>query len=73
MEVLHRLGCRLMQGFLFSRPLPPAEMEAWREQTLLARQATWIVERGEEGVDDETAELAGGADDDDELVVFHDL
>ena len=22
MDVLHRLGCRLMQGFLFSRPLP---------------------------------------------------
>ena len=54
MEVLHRLGCRLMQGFLFSRPLPPEEMEAWREQTLLARQATWIVERGEEGVDEPT-------------------
>ena len=52
MEVLHRLGCRLMQGFLFSRPLPPEEMQAWREQTLLAQQAPWIIERGDEGPDD---------------------
>ena len=52
MEVLHRLGCRLMQGFLFSRPLPPEEMAVWREQTLLARKASWIVERGDEGPDD---------------------
>ena len=27
MEVLHRLGCGVMQGFLFSRPLPPDDLE----------------------------------------------
>jgi len=42
MEHLQRLGCRLMQGFLFSRPLPPGELPAWREQALLGRKAPWI-------------------------------
>jgi predicted signal transduction protein with EAL and GGDEF domain/CheY-like chemotaxis protein len=52
MEVLHRLGCRLMQGFLFSRPMPASEMAAWRDETLLARRAPWIVDRGDDGADD---------------------
>ncbi len=52
MEVLHRLGCRLMQGFLFSRPLPPEEIEAWREQTILTRKASWIVGAAEDSPDD---------------------
>jgi predicted signal transduction protein with EAL and GGDEF domain/FixJ family two-component response regulator len=52
MEVLQRLGCRMMQGFLFSRPLPPEEIEAWREQTIVARKAAWIADRVEEGPDD---------------------
>ena len=52
MEVLQRLGCRLMQGFLFSRPLPAVEVEAWREQTILARQGNWIVDRGAEEGDE---------------------
>jgi EAL domain-containing protein (putative c-di-GMP-specific phosphodiesterase class I) len=51
MEVLQRLGCRLMQGFLFSRPLPPHEIEAWREQTILARQGAWIGPQGDDGED----------------------
>ena len=29
MEVLHRLGCGVMQGFLFSRPQPPEDIETW--------------------------------------------
>jgi EAL domain-containing protein (putative c-di-GMP-specific phosphodiesterase class I) len=52
MEVLHRLGCRLMQGFLFSPPLPPERMQDWREQRILGREAAWIVGRAEEGPDD---------------------
>ena len=28
MEVLHRLGCGVMQGFLFSKPQPPDDLEA---------------------------------------------
>ncbi len=42
MEVLHRLGCGLMQGFLFSRAVPPQELQRWLEQTVLPRKAPWI-------------------------------
>jgi EAL domain-containing protein (putative c-di-GMP-specific phosphodiesterase class I) len=42
MEVLHRLGCGVMQGFLFSRALPAAELRSWLEQTVLPRKAAWI-------------------------------
>ena len=42
MEVLHRLGCGVMQGFLFSKPLPPDELEAWLRNTILPRKAPWI-------------------------------
>ncbi len=44
MEVLHRLGCSVMQGFLFSKPLPPDELERWLAQTVLPRKAPWIVQ-----------------------------
>jgi len=44
MEVLHRLGCGVMQGFLFSRPIPPDELESWLQQTVLPRKAPWIVQ-----------------------------
>ena len=42
MEVLHRLGVVVMQGYLFSRPVPPADLEAWLDQSVHARKATWI-------------------------------
>jgi predicted signal transduction protein with EAL and GGDEF domain/DNA-binding response OmpR family regulator len=42
MEVLHRLGCGVMQGFLFSKPLPPDDLETWLRQTVLPRKAPWI-------------------------------
>jgi len=42
MEVLHRLGCGVMQGFLFSRAVPPEELQRWLEQTVLPRKAPWI-------------------------------
>ncbi|MFN5048119.1 putative bifunctional diguanylate cyclase/phosphodiesterase [Roseateles sp.] len=44
MEVLHRLGCSVMQGFLFSRPLPPDDLERWITQTVLPRKAPWITQ-----------------------------
>jgi predicted signal transduction protein with EAL and GGDEF domain/FixJ family two-component response regulator len=47
MEVLHRLGCGVMQGFLFSKALPPDEIEAWLEQTILPRKAPWIGKSGD--------------------------
>ncbi len=42
MEVLHRLGCSVMQGFLFSRPIPAQAMQTWLEQVLQPRQAPWM-------------------------------
>ena len=42
MEVLHRLGCGVMQGFLFSRAVPPGDLQRWLEQTVLPRKAPWI-------------------------------
>lgn len=42
MEVLHRLGCSTMQGFLFSKALPPQELEDWLSQIVLPRRAPWI-------------------------------
>ena len=46
MEVLHRLGCGIMQGFLFSKPQPPEDIEDWLEQTVLPRKAPWIAKAG---------------------------
>jgi len=46
MEVLHRLGCGVMQGFLFSRPIPPHDLEAWLKNTILPRRAPWIGQAG---------------------------
>ncbi|MBE7417810.1 MAG: EAL domain-containing protein [Ideonella sp.] len=55
MEVLHRLGCGVMQGFLFSRPIPPDDLEAWLKNTVLPRRAPWI---GQASAFDATAEAA---------------
>jgi PAS domain S-box-containing protein len=46
MEVLHRLGCTLMQGFLFQKALPPLALEHWLQSTVLPRKAPWIVQAG---------------------------
>jgi len=58
MEVLHRLGCSLMQGFLFSRPIPPDDLELWLKQTVLPRRAPWIGQAGE--IDLPAPRVAGG-------------
>jgi predicted signal transduction protein with EAL and GGDEF domain/CheY-like chemotaxis protein len=58
MEVLHRLGCGVMQGFLFSRPQPPEDIELWLKQTVLPRKAPWIGKAG----DAEIAEVLRFAD-----------
>jgi PAS domain S-box-containing protein len=42
MDVLHRLGCGVMQGFLFSRAVPADDLQRWLEQTVLPRKAPWI-------------------------------
>ena len=53
MEVLHRLGCSVMQGFLFSRPLAADDLERWLVQTVLPRKAPWIVQAN--GLEGDTA------------------
>lgn len=52
MEALHKEGCWLMQGFLFSRPQPAEDVEAWLQQTVLPRKAPWIGKVGEEDAAD---------------------
>ena len=42
MDELRRLGCNEMQGYLFSRPLPPDELERWLTQTVLPGTAPWM-------------------------------
>jgi len=55
MEVLHRLGCSQMQGFLFSKPLPPDELERWLTQTVLPRKAPWVMQAGAENAEGDIA------------------
>jgi hypothetical protein len=31
-----------MQGFLFSRAVPPEDLQRWLEHTVLPRKAPWI-------------------------------
>ncbi|WP_372525079.1 putative bifunctional diguanylate cyclase/phosphodiesterase [Piscinibacter sp.] len=59
MEVLHRLGCGVMQGFLFSKPQMPDDIEKWLQQTILPKKATWIGKVG----DNEAAESLRAAAD----------
>jgi len=42
MGELHRQGCRLMQGFMFSKPMPGNEMQHWLQNTVLPKKAPWI-------------------------------
>jgi len=41
MDVLYRLGCSVMQGFLFSRAMAPEELEAWVRDTVLPCKQPW--------------------------------
>ena len=59
MEALHKEGCWLMQGFLFSRPQPADDVEAWLQQTVLPRKAPWIGQVGEEDIADAARALDG--------------
>jgi sensor c-di-GMP phosphodiesterase-like protein len=33
MEVLYNLGCHICQGFLYARPMSPADVERWLQET----------------------------------------
>jgi predicted signal transduction protein with EAL and GGDEF domain/ActR/RegA family two-component response regulator len=41
-QVLHGLGCNVMQGYLFSRPLPAEDFERWASRARLLPQPPWI-------------------------------
>src|SRR5205814_1596931 len=62
MEVLHRLGCGVMQGFLFSKPQLPEDIETWLQQTVLPKKAPWIGKAGDAELADalRSAEARGG-------------
>ncbi len=40
-DVLQRLGCTVMQGFLFSRAVAPDELQRWLEQNVFPSKAAW--------------------------------
>ncbi|WP_374436473.1 putative bifunctional diguanylate cyclase/phosphodiesterase [Inhella sp.] len=42
MDVLLRQGCRVMQGYLFAKPMSGDSVVQWVEQILLPRQADWL-------------------------------
>jgi EAL domain-containing protein (putative c-di-GMP-specific phosphodiesterase class I) len=50
MDVLHRLGCGVMQGFLFAKALPPDDLATWLHETVLPRKAPWIGAASDEPV-----------------------
>ncbi|MFM2058566.1 MAG: hypothetical protein RLY71_2951 [Pseudomonadota bacterium] len=45
-EVLHRLGCRLMQGYVFSRPLPADQLQDWVLSTGPVGDRRWLQQLG---------------------------
>jgi sensor c-di-GMP phosphodiesterase-like protein len=38
-EQLEEMGCHLAQGYLLSRPLPPAELEEWMSAARFGQRA----------------------------------
>jgi predicted signal transduction protein with EAL and GGDEF domain/DNA-binding response OmpR family regulator len=42
LDVLYRLGCSTMQGYLFSKPVTPSVLETWLNEVLLPRRAAWL-------------------------------
>ena len=42
MEILYNLGCHICQGFLYAKPMPPAELEMWVADVLSKRSLPCI-------------------------------
>jgi EAL domain-containing protein (putative c-di-GMP-specific phosphodiesterase class I) len=42
MEVLHRLGCGQMQGWLFHKAMPAEELELWVHQNAQPQNSPWV-------------------------------
>jgi EAL domain-containing protein (putative c-di-GMP-specific phosphodiesterase class I) len=60
MQVLQRLGCSVMQGFLFNRAEPAELIETWQDQ-LAARKPPWVGKAGDNEISD-VLRLADGRD-----------
>lgn len=41
-DALQGLGCSVMQGYLFSRPMPPEEFAHWMARVSLKSRAPWV-------------------------------
>ena len=60
MEVLHRLGVVVMQGYLFSRPVSATDLELWLDQSVRGRNASWIGQSADGDADgDAPRQLSG--------------
>jgi len=51
-DVLHRLGCRVMQGYLFAKPMAGAAVTEWFETQLMPRKAEWMQAGLADGLDE---------------------
>ncbi len=47
MQTLYRAGCGVMQGFLFSRPVPPDMLVKWLDEMIHSRKAHWLAAIGD--------------------------
>lgn len=43
LKMLRTMGCNVMQGYLFSHPIPPEAMESWWRRALQERAEPWAV------------------------------
>ncbi len=59
-ELLRTMGCSLMQGYLFAKPMPAEQLAAWIQQVIVPRQAPWFG-RASGAVVAGAAALASGA------------
>ncbi len=57
-EVLYRLGCAVMQGFLFSKPVGAADLEVWLSDLQSPRRAPWMDNALDAHGDDNAARTA---------------
>ncbi|MBQ0937234.1 putative bifunctional diguanylate cyclase/phosphodiesterase [Ideonella paludis] len=62
-EVLHRQGCSIMQGFMFSRPIPGDQIGDWVRRMSIAPKGPWIasVEVGMDDADERAQITSAGA------------
>jgi predicted signal transduction protein with EAL and GGDEF domain/DNA-binding response OmpR family regulator len=42
LAVLRQLGCSVMQGFMFARPMPGDDLPSWLHTTFKSHQAEWL-------------------------------